>query len=47
LRRAQQVSARTLEPFVAFGIALLLYLALTLWMTQLLQWVERRYRLQM
>jgi ABC-type amino acid transport system permease subunit len=29
-----------------FGIALLLYLALTLWMTQLLQWVERRYRLQ-
>ncbi|MBU6349939.1 MAG: amino acid ABC transporter permease [Chloroflexi bacterium] len=46
LRRAQQVSARTLEPFVAFGIALLLYLALTLWMTQLLQWVERRYRLQ-
>jgi ABC-type amino acid transport system permease subunit len=29
-----------------FAIALLLYLALTLWMTQLLQWVERRYRLQ-
>jgi polar amino acid transport system permease protein len=47
LRRAQQVSARTLEPFVAFGAALLLYLVLTLLTTQLLQWLERRYRLQM
>ena len=47
LRRAQQVSARTLEPFVAFGAALLLYLVLTLLTTQVLQWFERRYRLQM
>jgi polar amino acid transport system permease protein len=47
LRRAQQVSARTLEPFVALGAALLLYLVLTLLTTQLLQWLERRYRLQM
>lgn len=47
LRRAQQVSARTLEPFVAFSAAMLLYLVLTLLTTQLLQWFERRYRLQM
>ena len=47
LRRAQQVSARTLEPFVAFSAALLLYLVLTLLTTQVLQWIERRYRLQM
>lgn len=47
LRRAQQVSARTLEPFVAFSVAMLLYLILTLLTTQMLQWFERRYRLQM
>jgi polar amino acid transport system permease protein len=47
LRRTQQVSARTNEPFVAFGAAMLLYLAMTLLTTQLLQWLERRYRLQM
>jgi len=47
LRRAQQVSARTLEPFVAFGAALLLYLLLTLLTTQILQWIESRHRLQM
>lgn len=47
LRRAQQVSARTLEPFVAYAAALLLYLALTLLTTQFLQWLERRYRLKM
>lgn len=47
LRRAQQVSARTLEPFVAFAAALLLYLVLTLLATQVLQWIERRYRLQL
>jgi polar amino acid transport system permease protein len=45
LRRAQQVSARTFEPFLAFGVALLLYLALTLITTQALRWLERRYRL--
>lgn len=47
LRRAQQVSARTLEPFVAFSVAMLLYLVLTLLTTQILQWFERHYRLQM
>ncbi|GIV67640.1 amino acid ABC transporter permease [Caldilinea sp.] len=47
LRRAQQVSARTLEPFMAFSVAMLLYLILTLVTTQVLQWFERRYRLQM
>jgi polar amino acid transport system permease protein len=47
LRRAQQVSARTLEPFIAFGLAMLLYLVLTMLTTQFLQWLERRYRLQM
>ena len=45
LRRAQYVSARTLEPFVAFSAAALLYLAMTLLATQGLQWLERRYRL--
>lgn len=45
LRRAQYVSARTLEPFVAFSAAALLYLVMTLLATQLLQWLERRYRL--
>lgn len=45
LRRAQYVSARTLEPFVAFSAAALLYLGMTLLATQLLQWLERRYRL--
>jgi polar amino acid transport system permease protein len=47
LRRTQQVSARTNEPFIAFGAAMLLYLGLTLLTTQFLGWVERRYRLQM
>ncbi|MGQ9894637.1 MAG: amino acid ABC transporter permease [Roseiflexus sp.] len=46
LRRAQQVSARTFEPFLAFGVALMLYLALTLITSQALRWLERRYRLQ-
>ncbi len=46
-RRAQQISARTFEPFSAYFAALLLYLILTLLTTQVLQWLERRYRLQM
>lgn len=45
LRRAQYVSARTLEPFVAFSAAALLYLALTLLTTQVLRTMERRYQL--
>lgn len=32
---------------MAFSVAMLLYLILTLVTTQVLQWFERRYRLQM
>ncbi len=46
LRRAQYVSARTLEPFMAFGVAALLYLGLTLLTTQFLQRMEQRHRLR-
>jgi polar amino acid transport system permease protein len=46
LRRAQYVSARTLEPFIAFSAAALLYLGLTLLTTQFLQRMEQRYRLR-
>lgn len=45
LRRAQYVSSRTLEPFLAFGTAALLYLALTVATSYVLGRVERRYRL--
>jgi polar amino acid transport system permease protein len=47
LRRAEYVSARTLEPFIAFGAAALIYLALTLIINQILDGVDRRYHLQM
>jgi polar amino acid transport system permease protein len=45
LRRAQYVSSRTLEPFMAFGTAALLYLLLTMLTSFVLGRVERRYRL--
>ena len=45
LRRAQYVSARTLEPFIAFAAAGALYLVLTLFTTYVLGRAERRYRL--
>jgi polar amino acid transport system permease protein len=45
LRRAQYVSSRTLEPFLAFGTAALLYLLLTMLTSFVLGRVERRYRL--
>ena len=45
LRRAQYVSSRTLEPFMAFGAAALLYLALTMLTSFVLGRVEQRYRL--
>ena len=45
LRRAQYVSSRTLEPFMAFGAAALLYLALTMLTSFILGRVEQRYRL--
>ena len=45
LRRAQYVSSRTLEPFLAFGTAALLYLMLTMLTSYVLGRVEQRYRL--
>lgn len=45
LRRAQYVSSRTLEPFMAFGAAALLYLLLTTLTSYALGRVEQRYRL--
>jgi polar amino acid transport system permease protein len=45
LRRAQYVSSRTLDPFLAFGAAALLYLALTMLTSFVLGRVEQRYRL--
>ena len=45
LRRAQYVSSRTLEPFLAFGTAALLYLLLTMLTSYVLGRVEQRYRL--
>jgi polar amino acid transport system permease protein len=45
LRRAQYVSARTLQALLAYGAAALIYLALVLLATQGLSILERRYRL--
>jgi len=45
LRRAQYVSSRTLEPFLAFGAAAVLYLALTLLTNYVLGRAEDRYRM--
>jgi polar amino acid transport system permease protein len=42
LRRAQFVSANTREPFIAFGVAALLYLAMTFSAARLLDFVERK-----
>ena len=47
LRRAEYVSARTLEPFLAFGAAALIYFFLTFITNRGLDYMERRYRLQM
>lgn len=47
LRRAQYVSARTHEPFIAFAAAALIYFVLTFLTNRSLDAVERRYRLQM
>ena len=47
MRRAQYVSATTMEPFVAFGAAAVLYLVLTLVASRLLETLERRFRIQM
>jgi polar amino acid transport system permease protein len=47
LRRAQWVSARTLEPFMAFGTAAAFYIAFTLLASRLLGTLERRYKIIM
>jgi polar amino acid transport system permease protein len=47
LRRAEYVSARTLEPFVAFGAAALIYFCLTFIANRGLDYMERRYKLLM
>lgn len=47
LRRAEYVSARTLQPFLAFGAAALIYFALTFLTNRGLDWLERRYKLLM
>lgn len=47
LRRAQYVSARTYEPFIAFAAAALIYFVLTFLTNRSLDAVERRYRLLM
>jgi polar amino acid transport system permease protein len=47
LRRAQWISARTLEPFLAFGTAAAFYIAFTLLASRLLGSLERRYQIIM
>jgi len=47
LRRAEYASARTLQPFLAFGTAALIYFVLTFLTNRGLDWIERRYRLMM
>jgi len=47
LRRAQWVSARTLEPFLAFGTAAAFYIVFTLLASRLLGTLERRYKITM
>jgi polar amino acid transport system permease protein len=45
LRQAQYVSARTLQPFLAYAAAAAIYLGLTFLVIRVLQAVERRHRL--
>ncbi len=47
LRRAQYISARTYEPFIAFGSAALLYFLLTLIASRALGAIEQRFRIVM
>lgn len=47
MRRAQWISSRTLEPFMAFGTAAVFYLVFTLLASRLLGIVERRYKIVM
>lgn len=47
LRRAQYVSSRTLQAFVAFGAAAAIYLLLTFLASRVLEAMERRYKFVM
>jgi len=47
MRRAQYISAQTMEPFIAFGAAAILYLALTLVAGKILELAENKYKLEM
>lgn len=47
LRRAEYVSAVTLQPFLAFGAAAMIYFALTFLTNRGLDWLERRYKILM
>ncbi len=47
LRRAQYVSSRTLEPFLAFGTAAALYIIMTYLASRGLDFLERRYKIAM
>jgi polar amino acid transport system permease protein len=47
LRRAEYVSAVTLQPFLAFGAAAIIYFILTFTTNRGLDWLERRYRILM
>lgn len=47
LRRAEYVSAVTLQPFLAFGAAAVIYFMLTFLTNRGLDWLERRYRILM
>jgi polar amino acid transport system permease protein len=47
MRRAQYISAQTMEPFLAFGAAAILYLALTLAAGKMLDLAETRFKIEM
>lgn len=47
LRRAEYVSARTLQPFLAFSAAALIYFSLTFLTNRVLDYLERRYKILM
>lgn len=47
MRRAQYISAQTMEPFLAFGAAAILYLVLTLTAGKMLELAENRFKIEM
>ena len=47
MRRAQYISAQTMEPFLAFGAAAILYLVLTLAAGKMLDLAENRFKIEM